>query len=211
MSDVLFPDIRIGYDLKRKPMFNTKVMTSVNGRELRASYQAVPKYEFSLRLPGLQERKGELQEIEEFFIARRGSFDSFLFSMPFDHEFDCTFVGDGVTTNYQVYKGLNTQTPISHTKVQKRPTNPNMWKKSASKSMWDQDTAKPMWNTGSATVLKNGQLVLTQPLDDGVEMNIKGNYYYRCRFADDDQSFTLFSYRLWKGDITLIGSLGNKV
>ena len=56
MSDVLFPDLRIGYDLTRKPMFNTKIMTSVNGRELRAGYQAVPKYEFSLTLPGLQER-----------------------------------------------------------------------------------------------------------------------------------------------------------
>ena len=69
MSDVLFPDLRIGYDLTRKPMFNTKIMTSVNGRELRASYQAVPKYEFSLTLPGLQERKGELQAIEDFFVA----------------------------------------------------------------------------------------------------------------------------------------------
>jgi len=66
MSDVLFPDLTIGYDLTRKPMFNTKIMTSVNGRELRASYQAVPKYEFSLTLPGLQERKGELQAIEVF-------------------------------------------------------------------------------------------------------------------------------------------------
>ena len=75
MSDVLFPDVCIGYDFVKKPMFNTKIMTSVNGRELRASYQAVPKYEISLSLPILRESKREIQKIEDFFIDRRGAFD----------------------------------------------------------------------------------------------------------------------------------------
>ena len=49
MSDVLFPELPgLEWDLSKKPIFNTKIMESVNGRELRASYQAVPKYEISL-------------------------------------------------------------------------------------------------------------------------------------------------------------------
>ncbi|NNH88179.1 DUF2460 domain-containing protein [Acinetobacter terrae] len=212
MSDVLFPDLIIGYDLKRKPMFSTKIMTSVNGRELRASYQAVPKYEFSLSLPGLQERKGELQEIEDFFIARRGAFDSFLFKMPFDNEYSCTFVGDGAATNFQLYKGSGVKTPVSHTQaISAISANPYMWNQNDSKLMWDKPDETLMWNMGTVQISKSGQLILSKPLEAGIKIDVKGTYYYRCRFADDDQSFTLFSYRLWKGDVTLIGSLGNKV
>lgn len=205
MSDVLFPDIRIGYDLTRKPMFSTKIMTSVNGRELRASYQAVPKYEFSLTLPGLQERKGELQEIEDFFIARRGAFDSFLFKMPFDNEYECTFVGNGQTNTFQLHKNGS---PLGNTDVFVAD-DPLMWDEDLDQPMWT-DLNTRMWEMQYG-ISKNGLLTLPVALAEGDTLSIQGTFYYRCRFADDDQSFTLFSYRLWKGDVTLIGSLGNKV
>lgn len=205
MSDVLFPDLTIGYDLTRKPMFNTKIMTSVNGRELRASYQAVPKYEFSLNLPGLQERKGELQAIEDFFIARRGAFDSFLFKMPWDNEYDCTFIGDGITTSFQLYKG---QLPLGNTETFETE-DPLMWDEDLGKRMWT-DLEARMWDMQYG-VSKNGVLTLPVPLAAGDKVTVKGTFYYRCRFSDDSQAFTLFSYRLWKGEVTLIGSLGNKV
>lgn len=205
MSDVLFPDLRIGYDLTRKPMFNTKIMTSVNGRELRASYQAVPKYEFSLTLPGLQERKGELQAIEDFFIARRGAFDSFLFKMPWDNEYECTFNGDGTTTSFQLYKG---QLPLGNTETFESE-DPLMWNEDLDTPMWTDLNAR-MWDM-QYSVSKKGILTLPVPLAAGDSVTVKGNFYYRCRFADDGQAFTLFSYRLWKGEVTLIGSLGNKV
>ena len=258
MSDVLFPDLRIGYDLTRKPMFNTKIMTSVNGREQRTSYQAEPKYEFSLTLPGLQERKGELQEIENFFLDRRGAFDSFLFKMPFDHMFECEFIGDGVTTEFKLYRlkktgrklntiphyvnpnmwnsfsknmwvlnGFNSmwsedyiawwesvdeqiRIPLSHTQEQYFPSNPNMWNINSNKVMWDVINQE-MWSRSTSQITKKGSLILSEPLKTGEIIKVVGNYFYRCRFADDEQSFTLFSYRLWKGEVTLIGSLGNKV
>ena len=205
MSDVLFPDLRIGYDLTRKPMFNTKIMTSVNGRELRASYQAVPKYEFSLTLPGLQERKGELQAIEDFFVARRGAFDSFLFKMPWDNEYECTFNGDGTTTSFQLYKD---QLPLGNTEIFETE-DPLMWDEDLDRPMWT-DLEARMWDMQYG-VSKNGVLTLPVPLAAGDSVTVKGTFYYRCRFDDDGQAFTLFSYRLWKGEVTLIGSLGNKV
>ena len=46
MSDVLFPELPgLEWDLTKTPTFNTKIMTSVNGREGRGTYQGVPKYE----------------------------------------------------------------------------------------------------------------------------------------------------------------------
>lgn len=209
MSDVLFPDLRIGYDLTRKPMFNTKIMTSVNGRELRASYQAVPKYEFSLTLPGLQERKGELQAIEDFFIARRGAFDSFLFKMPWDNEYECTFVGDGTTTSFQLYKG---QLPLGNTQSQvAMDLDPTFWNEDDNQQFWSDNDDELFWDDTKITVSKSGVVQATKPLKAGHKFSVNGTFYYRCRFADDGQAFTLFSYRLWKGEVTLIGSLGNKV
>ena len=205
MSDLLFPDLCIGYDFVKKPMFNTKIMTSVNGRELRASYQAVPKYEISLSLPILRESKKEIQKIEDFFIARRGAFDSFLFKMPLNNEYECTFVGDGSTTSFQLYKGA---LPLGNTEIFETEDPP----------MWDEDLDRPMWTDLNTRmwemqygISKNGVLTLPVPLAAGDSVTVKGNFYYRCRFADDSQAFTLFSYRLWKGEVTLIGSLGNKV
>lgn len=209
MSDVLFPDLRIGYDLTRKPMFNTKIMTSVNGRELRASYQAVPKYEFSLTLPGLQERKGELQAIEDFFVARRGAFDSFLFKMPWDNEYECTFVGDGTTTSFQLYKG---QLPLGNTQSQvAMDLDPTFWNEDDNQQFWSDNDDELFWDDTKITVSKSGVVQATKPLKAGHKFSVNGTFYYRCRFADDGQAFTLFSYRLWKGEVTLIGSLGNKV
>ncbi|WP_171519326.1 DUF2460 domain-containing protein, partial [Acinetobacter proteolyticus] len=91
MSNELFPELPgLEWDLTKTPTFNTKIMTSVNGRELRASYQAVPKYEISMSYAFLRENKNrkEFQILESFFLARRGAFDSFLFKMPDDFEFD---------------------------------------------------------------------------------------------------------------------------
>ena len=205
MSDVLFPDVCIGYDFVKKPMFNTKIMTSVNGRELRASYQAVPKYEISLSLPILRESKREIQKIEDFFIDRRGAFDSFLFKMPWDNEYECTFNGDGTTTSFQLYKG---QLPLGNTETFETE-DPLMWDEDLDKPMWT-DLEARMWDMQYG-VSKNGVLTLPVPLAAGDKITVKGTFYYRCRFDDDGQAFTLFSYRLWKGEVTLIGSLGNKV
>ncbi|WP_374993078.1 DUF2460 domain-containing protein [Acinetobacter baumannii] len=143
MSDAIFPELPgLEWDLSKAPMFNTKIMTSINGRELRASFQSFPKYEISLSFGFLRERNGksELQVIESFFLERRGSFDSFLYKMPEDNEFNCTFVGDGITQKFQIYKTLQThkQNPtIPHY------VNPQMWNQ-YSKLMWT-DEQKLMW------------------------------------------------------------------
>ena len=75
--------------------------------------------------------------------------------------------------------------------------------------MWT-DLNTRMWEMQYG-ISKNGLLTLPVPLAEGDALNVQGTFYYRCRFADDGQAFTLFSYRLWKGEVTLIGSLGNKV
>ncbi|EXE50174.1 MULTISPECIES: DUF2460 domain-containing protein [Acinetobacter calcoaceticus/baumannii complex] len=213
MSDVLFPELPgLEWDLTKTPMFNTKIMQSVNGRELRASYQAVPKYQISMSFAFLRESKGrnELQQLEGFFLERRGSFDSFLFKMPEDNEFQCTFVGDGVQTSFQLYKQINTtQIPLQHTQAE-QSEDPLMWSENASKPMWS-DPESQMWLL-QFVITNNGMLQLSIPLLEGESITVTGTFYYRCRFADDEQQYTNFMSKLWKaGKVEMIGSLGNKV
>lgn len=213
MSDVLFPELPgLEWDLTKTPMFNTKIMQSVNGRELRASYQAVPKYQISMSFAFLRESKGrnELQQLEGFFLERRGSFDSFLFKMPEDNEFQCTFVGDGVQTSFQLYKQINTtQIPLQHTQAE-QSEDPLMWDEVASKPMWS-DPDDQMWLLQFG-ITTNGLLQMPIPLAAGESITISGTYYYRCRFADDEQQYTNFMSKLWKaGKVEMVGSLGNKV
>ncbi|MBJ9701700.1 DUF2460 domain-containing protein [Acinetobacter baumannii] len=213
MSDVLFPELPgLEWDLTKTPMFNTKIMQSVNGRELRASYQAAPKYQISMSFAFLRESKGrkELQQLEGFFLERRGSFDSFLFKMPEDNEFQCTFIGDGVQTSFQLYKQINTtQIPLQHTQAE-QSEDPLMWSENASKPMWS-DPESQMWLLQFG-ITTNGLLQMPIPLAAGESITISGTYYYRCRFADDEQQYTNFMSKLWKaGKVEMVGSLGNKV
>ncbi|MCA4302711.1 DUF2460 domain-containing protein [Acinetobacter baumannii] len=217
MSNVLFPELPgLEWDTSITPMFNTKIMTSINGRELRASFQASPKYEISLSYAFLRENKGrnELQQLQGFYLERRGAFDSFLYKMPDDNAFSCTFVGDGTTTAFQLYKEMYTsQLPLGNTQEQiVGEVDPNMWNQTPAKTMWNTNQEKLMWNNATAQITSDGKYVLSQPIEEGVEVTVTGTFYYRCRFKDDTQQYVNFMHKLWKaGKVELIGSLGNKI
>ncbi len=216
MSNELFPELPgLEWELTKAPIFNTKIMTSINGRELRASYQAIPKYSITMSFAFLRENKGrnELQQLEAFFTARRGAFDSFLYKMPDDNQYQCTFVGDGSTTTYQIFKHMHgLKMPLGNTVEMTQPVNPNMWNKNEGRNMWDSNTDKPMWRNGLSGITSDGKLILDDPLDEGEEITVSGTFFYRCRFSDDEQQYVNFLHRLWKAQkVELIGSLGAKI
>lgn len=213
MSDVLFPELPgLEWDLRKTPVFNTKIMQSINGRELRASFQAIPKYEISMSFAFLRESKGrqELQRLESFFLERRGSFDSFLFKMPEDHNFECTFVGDGATTTFQLYKqAYNLKIPILHTESLGKVL---MWNANDQTLMWSTDDQTLMWSNDFYQITNDGRVVFNRLLAVGESITISGTFYYRCRFKDDAQEYTHFMAKLWKASkVEMIGSLGNKI
>ena len=102
--------------------------------------------------------------------------------------------------------------PLSHSESKSQPVNPLMWNTKPVKSMWDSNVEKPMWNKASVGITKDGQVLLSEPLEEGQSMTVVGTYYYRCRFKDDEQQYTNFMHKLWKTNkVQLVGSLGNKV
>lgn len=215
MSDVIFPLLPgLMWNLTKTPMFNTRVMTSVNGQELRASFTAVPKYAISLGFEFLRQRGGkkELEQLESFFYERRGAFDSFLLAMPDDNQFNCSFVGDGVTTTYQVYKKLfNSVVPLGNTLPFSVLIDVSMWKQASSTLMWG-TASNLMWPSSNMSLNSKGILILATPLEAGKTLTVTGTYYYRCRFKDDEQQYTNFMANLWEAKkIEMVASLGNKV
>ena len=215
MSDAIFPLLPgLAWNLTKSPMFNTKVMTSINGQELRASFQAAPKYSISLGYEFLRQRGGktELEQLESFFYERRGAFDSFLLLLPDDNQFNCSFVGDGSTTTYQIYKKLFTSiVPVTNTKPFSTAVDISMWGQNTSQLMWG-TASNLMWPSNSMTLSNNGVLTLATPLEAGKTLTVTGTYYYRCRFKEDEQQYTNFMAKLWEAKkIEMVASLGNKV
>src|SRR5712664_3102234 len=108
MGQAIFPVLAgLMWDVVKSPRWNTKVQSSVSGKETRIQFQSAPIYKWQLKYELL--RASALQELQTligFFNARQGRFDSFLFSDPSDnavtaHGFG---VGDGATTAFQLQR-----------------------------------------------------------------------------------------------------------
>src|SRR5712664_3836678 len=112
MSQLVFPSGLPGVliDVSREPIHDTRVQTTLSGKELRTTWSTYPRYRYSVSFELL--RSGaSLREFQQFFtmLARHsGMLDSFLFSDPedasvTDHGFA---VGDGVAASWQLQRTL---------------------------------------------------------------------------------------------------------
>ena len=132
-----------------------------------------------------------------------------MFKAPLDNEFESEFVGDGVTTSFQLYKQTGEQKiPITNVEAFGKVL---MWSANDQALMWSANDQALMWSNDFYQITSDGRVVFNRPLALGESISITGTFYYRCRFAEDSQEFTLFSYKLWRGQINLVGSFGNKI
>jgi hypothetical protein len=84
--------------IKRRALFSTKIQTSNSGRELRASWQSRPKYEFRITFDALVTGRGgktQPQALFDFYSRMRGAWDTFRFIDPLDGKTrTCRFADD---------------------------------------------------------------------------------------------------------------------
>lgn len=171
------------------PNFNTSVSVSVNGHETRNSYQAYPLWDFELSYEWLPNRvagKQDLETIVSFFLARQGSFESFLFLAPETPLEDMTVLGtgNGLNVTFSLVKttgsfvepagGIPTKTDIQ------------------------------LFKNGSIVDFDDFELsdyrdiIFNSPPAPGDI--IQGSYtpLYRARFKEDSAQFDQFMSRLWE-------------
>lgn len=206
MSNAVFPILPgLTWSTGKHPIFKTQVQEAISGRELRAAFQAYPIWSFSLTYESLHGDLGtkELQTLLSFFLARRGMWDSFLYTDPdFSSVTDYQFgLGDGSTTKFQLLREIN-----------------------GGGSAF----VEPVQNVNTITAIKKAGVTLDSPTDYSIDstgmvtfatppgvaasLTWTGTYYYRCRFLMDTAEFDQFMRQLWElKKCQFKGAPGNRV
>ncbi len=91
MSGSVFPKpIGTRIEVKRSPVWSTKTMRALSGREQRIGWYNAPLYEYEMKIEFLRQgiingkAYAEAKTIVDFFNAMQGSFDDFWLDDPFD-------------------------------------------------------------------------------------------------------------------------------
>lgn len=190
------------WDTTTVPLFNTKTLKSISLNEFRASFAATPIYHFKLGYDVLRDAVLNGNDYDEwrpligFFMSRRGSWDSFLYSHPDDHEAVAQQfgVGDSIAANFNLSRTLGGFTErvanveaITEISVDNVPT-------------------------VDYTVNDVGRVTFTSAPAGNAVLTWSGSYYFRCRFTNDSQEFNQFMHNLWNAKaVEFDGSLGTKI
>lgn len=106
MSNAIFPTLRgIAAERDTTPIFDNVVSRAASGRRYAMGKRFFPVWRFNLRMNFLRQRLGftELNELQGFFLQRRGNLDSFLYR---DREWNLVTtpqvfgIGDGAETDF---------------------------------------------------------------------------------------------------------------
>lgn len=185
MSNAVFPTLPgLMFPIKKKPNFSSDVQRSVSGREVAAAFMAYPIWDWELSYELLRETASEFQSLVGFFLARKGRFDTFLFSDPSD----CTATGqsfgtgNGATTAFQLSRSLG----------------------GFSEPVYDLNGAPAIYDNGvlkvagtDYTVNSTGVVTFTVAPAAGHSLTWTGAYYWRVRFQEDSTEFEQFMVKLW--------------
>jgi hypothetical protein len=100
MSQAVFPSLPgLRWNVSRAPQWATKIQRSSSGKETRIAYMTAPIWRWVLQFEFLRQDATytELSQLVGFFNARRGQFDSFLYTDPADNVYDL----NGATSIYK--------------------------------------------------------------------------------------------------------------
>ena len=121
MSDAVFPTLPgLSWGIQKTPTWSTKIQKAVTGREIRISYMPAPMVKFSLPYDFLRDKMtqqnpsgvyAELRQLMGFYLARQGSFDSFLYEDTTDNTATVQpfGLGDGGSTAFQLLRSFGSQ------------------------------------------------------------------------------------------------------
>jgi uncharacterized protein (TIGR02217 family) len=193
------------WDVINAPEFRTHAQRAVSGRELRAAFMQYPLWTFRLAyevlLAGLAGT--EKDTLLGFFLARQGSFDSFLYDNPADNTATAMpfGTGDGTITAFQLTRALGAGGFSFAEPVQNLNGAPGIYVAGTLKTV-----------TTHYTISATGLVTFVTAPAAGQTLTWTGAFYYRCRFLNDMSEFKNFMKDLWSLDkLEFIGAPGDKV
>ncbi len=207
MSNNVFPSSLNGlvWPVIKTPRFNTIVQQSVALWELRGSFTPYPQWEWELGYSVLRQYGAnvEYQTLQNFWLARQGRFDSFLFTDINDFSVTAeTFgTGDGSTVAFQLIRHFASggfAEPVYNVYGAAFAGSP---------SIFDNGVLK---TAGADYNISNGLVTFTSPPANGHTLTWTGTYRWRVRFSEDAASFREFVSLMWElQSIKFVSVLGS--
>lgn len=179
--------------VSKGPMWSTEVIRSASGRERRTAYWPYPLWQFEVSFEDVRHKatNDELVALWEFFSTAQGQFAPWLFVDPSDNAATAastinTVTGggtaDGSTKTFQMMRSLNTVV----------------------EPVYDvYETGAVILDNGGAggahTFLPNGIIHFGSAPANGHTITWTGNFYFGCRFLQDNLTFEQIVNTLWSG------------
>lgn len=196
MSTSVFPALAgLEYPVTWTPMAGkTLVQTSVSGKENRAALWTYPRRRYTLSYNFLRDdSNNEFRQLVAFFLARQGSYDSFLFNDVDDNSVSTQQigVGDGTTVQFQLVRpfGGFSEPILAPNVVSNLKVNGVLKTQGV-------DYGVGVWENG---VTPAGTVnFFTGAPGAGQPIMCDFTYYWPCRFLADEYDVDKFMNRLWQ-------------
>jgi uncharacterized protein (TIGR02217 family) len=189
MSSAIFPALPgLEYPVVRTPMGGkTLIQTSVSGKENRAALWTAPRWRWTLSFNFLRDLidANDFRALVGFYLARQGSYDSFLFNDVDDNQAAAQPIGagDGATTQFQLVRTLGgfTEPVLAPNSV-------------ATVYLNGTPAAGSTWSANPG----GGVLTFTTAPGAGVAITADFTFYWPVRFMADEYDFAKFMNLLWE-------------
>lgn len=203
MSDLLFPDLPgLTWNYKLTPVGgSTAIQTATSGREVRAAYWTIPKFKIQLIYNYLHADPGwkmdasgnsEFDQLIGFFLARQGSFDSFLLDLG-----QLTRKPqENFTTGQNIGTGDGTTTKTYQLTVNKGGFNLPIQNPAGQRAKIQVGGVDKV--QGTHYNITNGIVQPITTFANTAPVVAEFSWYLRCRFDKDEIDFNNFMYQLWE-------------
>jgi uncharacterized protein (TIGR02217 family) len=178
----------LSFSVHKKPQFRTRIAEAAGGQEDRNTLWEMPRWDFELTYEFLEDRSGadsSLKSIMGFFLEMGGSFDTWLFKDPDDYKVEAGYVGegDGVTTQFYFRRALGNFREI----VGQVDTDNDI-------NLYADGVLIP---ASDYTVTMPNYIVFDSAPASGVEITADFQFFFVCRFIEDQMDFEKFMDKLW--------------
>lgn len=213
MSVAVFPSLDgLTWPVTRTPVWNNHIQGAVGGRETRVSLSSIPRWRWALGynfLRGYTPTVGnaftEWQTLANFFNARQGSYDSFLYTDPNDYT-----IADTSPSTRQIFgtgTGARTQWQLVRTLITGGFEEP-IYNVNGTAKIYKSDVLQTV--ATNYTISGTGLITFTVAPANGAVLTWSGSYYWRARFLDDSLDFSEFVRQIFDvkrvGFISILGS-----
>jgi uncharacterized protein (TIGR02217 family) len=176
------------FDISKRPAFKTRISESPSGMEVRNSLTEYPRWDFELNYEFLEDRTGansSLKTIMGFFLQMRGSYDSWLFKDPDDYQATDVLIGTGDAATLEFPFVRNMGGFYERIGQVDTVNTVNIYANGV------------LVNPADYTITMPNRLIFDVAPAAGVIITGSYQYYFVCRFIEDQMDFEKFADKLW--------------